>query len=299
MAEITASLVKELREKTGVGMMDCKAALNETKGDIEAAVDWLRKKGLAKAAKKAGRVAAEGLVGVVVEVNSETDFVARNEQFQGLVKLIAETALHQGADVEKIKKAKAGSTTIEEALTSAIATIGENMTLRRVAGLSVAEGAIGAYTHSSVSDGLGKIGVLVALESKANPAELAIFGRMVAMHIAATNPLAVDSKGIDEAAITRERDVLTEKAKASGKPANMIEKIVDSGLKTYFKEVTLLEQPYVHEPSKSVAQAVKEVEGKLGSPIAIKGFVRYALGEGVEKQEQDFAAEVAAATRPN
>jgi elongation factor Ts len=307
MAEITASLVKELREKTGVGMMDCKAALTETKGDLEAAIDWLRKKGLAKAAKKAGRVAAEGLVGlavektkgVVVEVNSETDFVARNEQFQGLVKLIAEAALHQGADVEKIKKAKAGSATIEEALTSAIATIGENMTLRRAAGISVSEGAIGAYTHSSVSDGLGKLGVLVALESKANPAELAIFGRMLAMHIAASNPVAVDAKGIDEATIKRERDVLTEKAKASGKPANVIEKIVDSGLKTYFKEVTLLEQAYVHESSKSVAQAVKEVEGKLGSPIAIKGFVRYALGEGVEKQEQDFAAEVAAASRPN
>ncbi len=307
MAEITASLVKELRDKTGAGMMDCKAALNETKGDIEAAVDWLRKKGLAKAAKKAGRVAAEGLVGVavegkkgvVVEVNSETDFVARNEQFQGLVKLIAETALHQGADVEKVKKTKAGGSTIEEAIANAIATIGENMTFRRAAGLSVGEGAIGAYTHSSVSDGLGKIGVLVALESKGNPAELAIFGRMVAMHVAATNPLAVDSKGIDEAVIKRERDVLAEKAKASGKPANVIEKIVDSGLKTYFKEVTLIEQAYVHEPSKSVAQAVKEVEGKLGHPIAIKGFVRYALGEGVEKQEQDFAAEVAAATRTN
>jgi elongation factor Ts len=307
MAEITASLVKELREKTGVGMMDCKAALNETKGDIEAAVDWLRKKGLAKAAKKAGRVAAEGLVGVVVEgkkgvvveVNSETDFVARNEQFQGLVKLIAETALHQGTDIEKLKKAKAGGSTVEEAIASAIATIGENMTLRRTAELSVTSGAIGAYSHSSVSDGLGKIGVIVALESKANPAELAIFGRMLAMHVAATNPLAVDAKGIDENSIKRERDVLADTAKASGKPANVIEKIVDSGLKTYFKEVTLLEQAYVHEPSKSVAQALKEVEGKLGSPIAIKGFVRYALGEGVEKQEQDFAAEVAAATRPN
>jgi elongation factor Ts len=173
------------------------------------------------------------------------------------------------------------------------------MTFRRAAGLSVGEGAIGAYTHSSVSDGLGKIGVLVALESKANPVELAIFGRTLAMHVAASNPVAVDSKGVDEAAIKRERDVLSEKAKASGKPANVIEKIVDSGLKTYFKEVTMLEQPYALEPSKSVAQAVKEVEGKLGSPIAIKGFVRYALGEGVEKQEQDFAAEVAAATRPN
>ncbi len=295
MAEITASLVKELREKTGVGMMDCKAALNETKGDIEAAVDWLRKKGLAKAAKKAGRVAAEGLVGiavektkgVVVEVNSETDFVARNEQFQGLVKLIAETALHQGRDIEKLKKAKAGSATIEEAIANAIATIGENITLRRAAELSVTSGAVGAYSHSSVSDGLGKIGVLVALESRANPAELAIFGRTLAMHVAASNPLAVDAKGIDESAIKRERDVLAEKAKASGKPANVIEKIVDSGLKTYFKEVTMLDQPYALEPSKSVAQAIKEVEGKLGSSIVIKGFVRYALGEGIEKQEQE------------
>lgn len=307
MAEITAGLVKELREKTGVGMMDCKAALKETGGDIEAAVDWLRKKGLAKAAKKAGRVAAEGLVGsvvdgkkgVVVEVNSETDFVARNEQFQGLVKLIAETALHNGTDVETIKQAKAGGATIDEAIASAIATIGENMTLRRAAGLAVSEGAIGAYTHSSVIDGLGKIGVLVALESKANPAELAIFGRMLAMHIAATNPQAVDSKGVDAKVIERERGVLADKAKASGKPANVVEKIVESGLKTFFKEVTLLEQAYVHDPAKSVAQAVKEVEGKLGAPIAIKGFVRFALGEGVEKQEQDFAAEVAAAAKPS
>ncbi len=307
MAEITASLVKELREKTGVGMMDCKVALNETKGDLEAAVDWLRKKGLAKAAKKAGRVAAEGLVGivvegtkgVVVEVNSETDFVARNEQFQGLVKLIAEAALHNGVEIEKIKKAKAGKTTIEEAIASAIATIGENMTLRRAAELSVANGAIGTYTHSSVIDGLGKIGVLVALESKAEPKELSIFGRMVAMHVAATNPAAVEAKGIDEKTLARERDVLSEKARASGKSANVIEKIVESGLKTFFKEVTLLEQAYVHDPAKSVAQAVKEAEGKFGHAITIKGFVRFALGEGVDKQEQDFAAEVAAAARPS
>jgi elongation factor Ts len=307
MAEITASLVKELREKTGVGMMDCKVALNETKGDLEAAVDWLRKKGLAKAAKKAGRVAAEGLVGivvegtkgVVVEVNSETDFVARNEQFQGLVKLIAEAALHNGVEIEKIKKAKAGKTTIEEAIASAIATIGENMTLRRAAELSVANGAIGTYTHSSVIDGLGRIGVLVALESKAEPKELSIFGRMVAMHVAATNPAAVEAKGIDEKTLARERDVLSEKARASGKPANVIEKIVESGLKTFYKEVTLLEQAYVHDPAKSVAQAVKEAEGKLGHAITIKGFVRFALGEGVDKQEQDFAAEVAAAARPS
>jgi len=303
MAGISASLVKELREKTGAGMMDCKAALTESKGNLEAAVDWLRKKGLAKAAKKAGRVAAEGLVGLVVEgtkgvlveVNSETDFVARNDHFQGLVKLIAEAALHNGADVEKIKRAKQGKGTIEEAIAHGIATIGENITLRRAAELSVRQGAIGAYMHTSISDGLGKIGVLVALESKANPAELAIFGRMLAMHVAASHPLAVEAKGIDAKIVARERDVLADKAKASGKPANVIEKIVESGLKTFYKEVCLLDQPYVHDPAKTVAQAVKEVEGKLGQPVAIKGFVRYALGEGVEKQGQDFAAEVAAA----
>ena len=303
MAEISASLVKELREKTGVGMMDCKAALTETKGDLEAAVDWLRKKGLAKAAKKAGRVAAEGLVGLVVEgkkgvlveVNSETDFVARNDHFQGLVKLVAEAALHNGVDVEKLKKAKQGKATIEDAIAQAIATIGENMTLRRAAELSVREGAIGAYMHSSIAEGLGKIGVLVALESKANPAELALFGRQLAMHVAASNPLAVEAKGVDAKVVARERDVLAEKAKASGKPANVVEKIVESGLKTFYKEVCLVDQPYVHDAAKTVAQAVKEAEGKLGQPIAIRGFVRYALGEGVEKQEQDFAAEVAAA----
>jgi elongation factor Ts len=292
MAEISASLVKELREKTGVGMMDCKAALTETKGNLEGAVDWLRKKGLSKAAKKADRVAAEGLVGLVVEgtkgvlveVNSETDFVARNDHFQGLAKLIAEAALHNGADVEKIKKAKQGKGTIEEAIAQAIATIGENITLRRATELSVGAGTIGAYMHAAISEGLGKIGVLVALESKANPAELAIFGRMLAMHVAASNPLAVDAKGIDAKVAARERDVLSEKAKASGKPGNVIEKIVESGLKTFYKEVCLVDQPYVHDPAKTVAQAVKEAEGNLGQPIAIKGFVRYVLGEGVDKQ---------------
>jgi elongation factor Ts len=292
MAEISASLVKELREKTGVGMMDCKTALTETKGNLEAAVDWLRKKGLSKAAKKADRVAAEGLVGLVVEgtkgvlveVNSETDFVARNDHFQGLAKLIAEAALHNGADVEKIKKAKQGKGTIEEAIAQAIATIGENITLRRAAELAVGAGAIGAYMHSEISEGLGKIGVLVALESKANPAELAIFGRKLAMHIAASNPLAVDAKSIDAKVVARERDVLSEKAKASGKPANVVEKIVESGLKTFYKEVCLVDQAFVHDAAKTVAQAVKEAEGNLGQPIAIKGFVRYALGEGVDKQ---------------
>jgi elongation factor Ts len=303
MAEITASAVKELREISGAGMMDCKAALKETNGDIQAAVDWLRKKGLSKAAKKAGRVAAEGLVGIavdgkkgaVVEVNSETDFVARNDHFQGLVKLIAQAALHNGTDVEKLKAVKAGSSTIEEAISSAIATIGENMTFRRAAELSVSEGVVAQYVHGAISDGLGKIGVLVALESKGNADELNRIGRMVAMHIAAANPLAVESKGIDAASIERERGILAEKARASGKPDNVIEKIVDSGLKSFYKEVSLVDQPFVHDPSKTVAQALKETEGKAGGPIAIKGFVRYALGEGIEKQEQDFAAEVAAA----
>jgi elongation factor Ts len=303
MAEITASAVKELREISGAGMMDCKAALKETNGDIQAAVDWLRKKGLSKAAKKAGRVAAEGLVGIaidgkkgaVVEVNSETDFVARNDHFQGLVKLIAQTALHNGTDVEKLKAVKAGSSTIEEAISSAIATIGENMTFRRAAELSVTEGVVAQYVHGAISDGLGKIGVLVALESKGNADELNRIGRMVAMHIAAANPLAVESKGIDAASIERERGILAEKARASGKPDNVIEKIVDSGLKSFYKEVSLVDQPFVHDPSKTVAQALKETEGKAGGPIAVKGFVRYALGEGIEKQEQDFAAEVAAA----
>lgn len=305
MAEITASLVKELREETGAGMMDCKAALNETKGELEAAVDWLRKKGLAKAAKKAGRVAAEGLVGIarsgtkaaVVEVNAETDFVARNDHFQGLVKMIADVALSAGADVEKIKAAKAGSMTIEEAIAHAIATIGENMSLRRAADVSVSKGAIGTYVHNSISDGLGKIGVLVGLESPGQADELTALGRLVAMHIAAANPLAVDATGLDPAVVAREKDVLADKYKSQGKPANVIDKIVESGLKTYYKEVCLLEQAFIHDTGKTVAQALKEAEGKVGGPIKVTGFVRYALGEGIEKQESDFAAEVAAAAK--
>ncbi len=305
MAEITAAMVKELREKTGAGMMDCKAALSETKGDMEAAVDWLRKKGLAKAAKKAGRVAAEGLIGiaiagtrgVVVEVNAETDFVARNEQFQGLVKLIADVALGAGTDVEKIKAAKAGSMTVAEALSASIATIGENMTLRRAAGLAVAKGAIGSYVHNSVSDGLGKIGVLVALESAGNTAELGALGRLVAMHVAAANPQAVDAAGLDPAIIRREKDILADKYRQQGKPDNVIEKIVESGLRTFYKEVCLTEQAYIHEPDKTVAQALKAAEGKAGGPVKVTGFVRFALGEGIEKHESDFAAEVAAAAK--
>ena len=303
MANITAQMVKELRESTGAGMMDCKAALTETKGEMQAAQDWLRKKGLAKAAKKAGRVAAEGLIGVqvagtkgvVVEVNSETDFVARNDLFQGLVKMIAGVALNAGTDLEKIKAAKVGSITVADAIADTIAKIGENMTLRRAASLSVSKGAIGAYVHNSVVEGLGKIGVLVALESTGKADELASLGRMIAMHVAASNPQAVDAGGLDPAVVKREKDVLADKFKAQGKPANMIEKIVESGLKTFYKEVCLLEQVYVHDPDKSVAQALKEAEGKVGGAIKVTGFVRYALGEGIERQESDFAAEVAAA----
>jgi elongation factor Ts len=307
MAEITAALVKDLREKTGAGMMDCKSALNETNGDIEAAIDWLRKKGLAKAAKKAGRVAAEGLVGVVigqqkgamVEVNAETDFVARNDHFQGLVKMIADVALSAGDNVDAIKAAKVGSQTVDEAIASAIATIGENMSLRRAAVLTVNQGVVGTYMHNSISDGLGKIGVLVALESTGDVQELTAFGRLVAMHIAATNPLAVDPASLPADVVAREKGVLSEKAAASGKPANVIEKIVESGLKTYYKEVCLLEQPFIHESDKTVAQAIKAAEGKVGAPIKLVSFVRFALGEGIEKQESDFAAEVAAAAKTN
>ncbi len=300
-------MVKDLREQTGAGMMDCKAALTETKGDMEAAVDWLRKKGLSKAAKKAGRVAAEGLIGlaiagkkgVAVEVNSETDFVSRNDLFQGLVKMIANVALTAGTDVEMIKTAKAGSISVAEAISDTIAKIGENMNLRRAAELSVSNGAIGAYVHNSVSDGLGRIGVLVGLESSGKADELSALGRLVAMHVAAANPQAVDAASLDPAIVKREKDVLADKFRAQGKPDNVIDKIVESGLKTYYKEVCLLDQPYIHEPDKSVAQALKAAESKVGGPIKVSGFVRYALGEGIEKQESDFAAEVAAAVKPS
>jgi elongation factor Ts len=294
MANISASMVKDLREKTGAGMMDCKAALGETQGDMEAAVDWLRKKGLAKAAKKAGRIAAEGLIavkvagtkGVLVEVNSETDFVARNDLFQGLVKMVAQVALDVGPDVEKIKAAKAGSATVEHALAEGVATIGENLTLRRAAALAVGQGAIGSYVHSSVVDGLGKIGVLVGLESPGKSDELTALGRLLAMHVAASNPQAVDPSGLDPAVVAREKDVLADKFRQQGKPENVIAKIVESGLKTFYKEACLLDQPYIHDPGKSVAQALKEAEGKVGGPIKVTGFVRFAVGEGIERQEQ-------------
>jgi elongation factor Ts len=292
---ITASMVKELRESTGAGMMDCKSALTETGGDMEAAVDWLRKKGLSKAARKAGRVAAEGLVGVmvngnkgvVVEVNSETDFVARNDLFQGLVKMIAQVALGVGDNVDTIRAAKVGSITIDEAIAESVAKIGENMALRRAASLSVGKGVISSYVHNSVTDGLGKIGVLVAIESSGKADELAAFGRQVAMHVASANPQAVDSTRLDAAVVQREKDILAEKFREQGKPASVIEKIVESGIKTFFKEVCLVDQPFIFDDKKTVAQAAKEAEGKVSGPIKIAGFVRYAVGEGVERSDAE------------
>jgi len=307
MATITAALVKELRESTGAGMMDCKTALTENDGNFDAAVDWLRKKGLSKAAKKAGRVAAEGLVsaqidggkGVVVEVNSETDFVARNADFQTLVKNVSQTALKTGkTEVEALNaQSYPGGGTVAEAVTTAIANIGENLTLRRAAELSVADGVVGRYVHTQVSDGLGKIAVIVALESKGDKEVLSALARQLAMHVASANPLAMTADELDPATVEREKNLLREKN--AGKPDKVMEKIIESGLKTYHKEVLLPEQVSNHPDhgGKTVAQAVKETEGKAGSPIAIKGFKRYALGEGIEKATGDFAAEVAAAAK--
>jgi elongation factor Ts len=288
-ANISANMVKELREKTGAGMMDCKAALAETGGDSEAAVDWLRKKGLSKAAKKADRVAAEGLIGsavnankgVLVEVNSETDFVARNDLFQGLVKMVADVALNAGPEVDKILGTRIGDRTAADAITETVAKVGENMTLRRAAGLSVGKGVVASYMHSSPGDGLGRIGVLVALESAGKTDELTALGKQVAMHVASANPQAVDPSGLSASAIERERAILADKAQ--GKPANVVEKIVESGLKTFYKEVCLLDQPFIFDDKKSVAQALKESEGKVGGPIKITGFARFALGEGIDR----------------
>lgn len=300
---ITAQMVKELRDKTGAGMLDCKAALTETGGDLEPAVDWLRKKGLAKAAKKASRLAAEGLVavevaptrGVVVEVNCETDFVPRNDHFQGLVKMIAQAALKTEPNVAAILAAHAGGRTIADAITSAVATIGENITLRRAAVLAVGQGVVASYVHNQIVEGLGRIGVIVVLESSGARDELAALGRKLAMHVAAASPQALDASALDPALVARERAVISEKANAQGKPANVIDKIVQSGLKTFYKEVCLVDQAYIHEPDKSVAQAAKEAEARVGASIRIAGFVRFALGEGIDRPDSDFAAEVAAA----
>jgi elongation factor Ts len=304
MAAITAQMVKDLREKTGAGMMDCKAALTETGGDMEAAIDWLRAKGLSKAAKKADRVAAEGLVGVargakaaaVVEVNSETDFVARNEQFQTMVKQIATLALKAKGDVKKLADAKMPvGKSVADHIQEAVGKIGENMSLRRTAFLQVKDGVVATYVHNSVAPDLGKIGVLVALESKASADKLNEFGRQIAMHVAATSPLALTAEEVDKAVVERERAIFTEQAKETGKPANVIEKMVQGRLDKFFKESVLLKQVFVVDSEKTVEQAVAAAEKEAGSPIKVTGFVRYALGEGIEKAESDFAAEVAAA----
>jgi elongation factor Ts len=304
MAEITAASVKELRERTGAGMMDCKKALGETNGEMEAAIDWLRAKGLSAAAKKAGRTASEGLVGVVVEgnrgalveVNSETDFVAKNELFQDFVRNVARLALEQGTDVEALGAADyPGGGTVTEALTENIAKIGENQSLRRAAAMEVGEGAVVAYVHNQVAPGLGKIGVLVALEASAPADTLTALGKQIAMHVAAAHPLALTADDLDPALIERERAIAMEKAKESGKPANIIEKMVEGGLGKFRKENALATQLFVMDNKTPVAEVVASAAKDAGAEIALKGFVRFQLGEGIEKKQDDFAAEVAAA----
>ncbi len=309
MAEITAALVKELREKSGAGMMDCKKALTETGGDIEAGMDWLRTKGLSKAAKKADRVAAEGLIaialrtegagmtGVAVEVNAETDFVARNEKFQAAARAVARTALDVEGGVDKLADAKTeGGETVNEMLTTLIATIGENMTARRMARFVVGEGVVAAYVHNAVAPDLGRIGVLVALQSSADHDNLTEMGRKIGMHIAATSPLSLSVDDIDPAAVERERAIFSEQAQASGKPPQVIEKMVEGRIRKFYEEVVLLKQAFVMNPDQTIEQFVAEQAKALGSPIALTGFVRLALGEGVEKNKDDFAGEVAALT---
>jgi elongation factor Ts len=304
MAEITAAAVKELRERTGAGMMDCKKALAEAGADMEAAVDWLRAKGLAAAAKKAGRTAAEGLVGVavegsrgaVVEVNSETDFVAKNEQFQSFVREVARLALASGGDIDILAGSQfPGGGTVAEALTNNIATIGENQSLRRAAVLEVGEGAVVSYVHNSVAPGLGKIGVLVALESAAGADVLQPLGKQLAMHIAAANPLALDADSLSPALVERERGIAMEKAKESGKPANIVEKMVEGSIAKFRKDNALLSQLFVIDNKTPVAEVVAAAAKEAGTGIELKGFIRFQLGEGIEKKETDFAAEVAAA----
>ena len=304
MAEITAATVKELRERTSAGMMDCKKALAETKGDMEAAIDWLRAKGLSAAAKKAGRTASEGLVGVVVEgnkgavveVNSETDFVAKNELFQDFVRNVAKLALEQGTDVEALAAAQYPSGgTVQEKLTDNIAKIGENQSLRRAAVLEVGQGAVVSYVHNQVVPGLGKIGVLVAIESAAAAETLNALGKQIAMHVAAAHPLALTADDLDSALIERERAIAMEKAKESGKPQNIVEKMVEGGLAKFRKENALTSQIFVMDGKTPVAEVVASAAKDAGMGIELKGFIRFQLGEGIEKKESDFAAEVAAA----
>ncbi|GGA82265.1 elongation factor Ts [Brucella endophytica] len=304
---VSASQVKELRELSGAGMMDCKTALAETNGDMEAAMDWLRKKGIAKADKKAGRTAAEGLIGVassgakavVVEVNSETDFVARNDAFQDLVRNVAAVALTTDGTTDAVAAATYPGTskTVADAVKDAVATIGENINFRRSAALGVAQGAVATYVHNGVSDGLGKMGVLVAIETSGNAEAAQAFGRQVAMHVAATNPLALTPAELDAAVVERERAIFSDQARQSGKPENIIEKMVEGRIRKFYEEVVLLSQAFVLNPDLTVEAALKEAEKTIGAPAKITGFVRFALGEGIEKEESDFAAEVAAAVK--
>jgi elongation factor Ts len=303
MAEITTALVKELRERTGAGMMDCKRALAENGGDLETANDWLRKKGLAAAAKKSGRVASEGLIGLtlagaagaLVEVNAETDFVARNEGFQELVRRIAALAPSVKGDLEALKAARVEATgrTVEEEITQAIAVIGENMTLRRAAYLEVGSGVVAGYLHNQLAPGVGKLGVLVALESTGDTARLAELGKQLAMHVAASNPQAVSTDKVDPAVLERERAIYADQARASGKPENIIEKMVEGRVRKFHEESVLLEQVFVVDTEKRVKQVVEAAAKELGAPIQVTAFVRLALGEGVQKGPDDFANEVA------
>jgi elongation factor Ts len=304
MAEVTAALVKELREKTGAGMMDCKRALGDTGGDIEAAVDWLRKKGLSAAAKKAGRVAAEGLIGVatrgpvgaVVEVNAETDFVARNQSFQSFVRTATELALDGNGELEALKQTKFPGTgrTVAEEQTHLISTIGENIVLRRMKRLSTEEGGVFSYVHNSLGPGIGKIGVLVTLASSAPAPRLAELGKQLAMHIAATNPLYLDIASVPQAALDRERGVLREQAQASGKAGSVVDKMVEGRLRKFYEEFVLLEQVFVVDQETKIAKVVDQAAKAAGVPIRIESFARFALGEGIERAPTDFAAEVAA-----
>ena len=304
MAEITAATVKELRERTGAGMMDCKKALAEANGEMEAAIDWLRAKGLAAAAKKAGRTAAEGLVGVaveggrgaVVEVNSETDFVAKNEIFQDFVSNVAKLALQHGTDIEALGSAQyPEGSTVQEKLTDNIAKIGENQSLRRAAVVEVGQGAVVSYVHNQVAPGLGKIGVLVALESAAPAEALNALGKQIAMHVAAAHPLALSAEDLPAELVERERSIAMEKAKDSGKPQNIIEKMVEGGLAKYRKDNALLSQLFVMDNKTPVAEVVASAAKEAGTGIQLSGFVRFQLGEGIERKQEDFAAEVAAA----
>ncbi len=307
MAEITAALVKELREKTGAGMMDCKKALTETAGELEAAGDWLRKKGLAAAATMAGRIAADGLVGVaasgargaMVEVNAETDFVARNEKFQGFVRAVAGVALAGEAELEAVKGAQhPEGGTVGEKLAALVATIGENMNLRRATGLSVPKGVVASYVHNAVAPGLGKIGVLVALESTGDAAKLEALGKQLAMHVAAANPSALDVASVDPAALEREKAILRDQAAASGKAPEMVEKMVAGRLRKYYEESVLTEQVFVVDGESRVKDVVAKAAKEIGAEVKLAGFRRYALGEGIERKQEDFAAEVAAQIRP-